>query len=353
MNQIYKLLIGTFSLAAIFVACESDTVSAKDSEIEDPSSSSVIVNSSSTNLSDNSSSSHHCKECNDETISSNESTKSSSSSDNKDNFSSAGTSAVSNSNSSGSGTVSSNNIASSSSSEIESSSSFISGSSPKSSSSVASSSSVTAIDPATVTRGTLIDVRDSQVYKTVTIGTQTWMAENLNYEVTDSYCYKDLQSNCEKYGRLYVWPAAIQQYSCDYKTYDYETYCNNVHNETKGVCPDGWHLPSNIEWNTLFDAVGGVFVAGTMLKSTSGWLKDSNGRDGNGTDVYGFSVLPSGAKLKSDGFNFESGNAYFWTSTEYSYKNAKHVNFNCGHKQAEIYHDQKNYGYSVRCVKDD
>jgi len=109
--------------------------------------------------------------------------------------------------------------------------------------------------------GLLTDNRSDppQTYKTVVIGTQTWMAENLNY-ATGSQCYGD---NCGTYGRLY----------------------NNV--IAKTVCPSGWHLPSDAEWTALKNTVGGNSTAGTKLKSATGW--DSNG---NGTDDYGFSALP-------------------------------------------------------------
>ncbi|MBR2020944.1 MAG: hypothetical protein IJ939_00775, partial [Clostridia bacterium] len=91
----------------------------------------------------------------------------------------------------------------------------------------------------------LADDRDGQTYKTVKIGDQWWMAENLNYETDSSFCYKDSAEFCEKYGRLYTWDAVVD------------------------VCPDGWHLPSKAEWETLITAVGGRATAGKMLKSTS------------------------------------------------------------------------------------
>ena len=137
----------------------------------------------------------------------------------------------------------------------------------------------------------MTDERDGQTYKTVTIGTQTWMAENLNYETAKSYCYGDNVTNCAKYGRLYTWAAAMDSagtwttngLSCGYSKTCLPTY------PVRGVCPEGWHLPTQMEWNTLFTAVGGQSTAGLKLKSSPGW----NSR-GNGTDAFGFSALPAG-----------------------------------------------------------
>jgi len=139
------------------------------------------------------------------------------------------------------------------------------------------------------------DERDGQKYVYVTIDTQNWMAENLNYEAEGSKCYYDntggdSEGNCVKYGRLYDWATAM----------------NNV-------CPDGWHLPSDAEWTTLTDFVGGLPTAGTKLKATSGW---SNG--GNGSDDYGFSILPSGYGISDGGFS-DIGEIGIWHSaTEYN-----------------------------------
>jgi len=119
--------------------------------------------------------------------------------------------------------------------------------------------------------GTFTDSRDSKVYKWVKIGTQTWMAENLNYKFENTldssgYCYKNDTVNCEVYGRLYN--------GCDVK-----------------VCPSGWHLPTIEEWKILVDFAGGEKVAGKKLKAKNGW----NEKFGDGTDDYGFSALPGGS----------------------------------------------------------
>jgi len=114
--------------------------------------------------------------------------------------------------------------------------------------------------------GTFVDSRDGKTYKTVKIGTQTWMAENLNYSASGSKYYKNYAENSDIYGRLYNWSQALE------------------------ACPVGWHLPSDAEWKVLVKYVGKK--AGKKLKSTSGW-KGGWIKNGNGTDEYGFSALSS------------------------------------------------------------
>ena len=120
-----------------------------------------------------------------------------------------------------------------------------------------------------VTYGELYDSRDGKTYKTVKIGVQTWMAENLNYPASGSMCYDEISANCIKYGRLYDWQTA------------------------KNACPSGWHLPYRSEWEALNKSVGGEKKAGKKLKAKTGWY-DWQGAPGNGTDDYGFSALPGG-----------------------------------------------------------
>ena len=234
-----------------------------------------------------------------------------------------------------------------------------------SSSSVESSSSSSVpegyVDPSTVVTGTMTDERDGQTYKTVKIGTQTWMAENLNYAYTGvpynysgntsdstSWCYSNAAANCTKYGRLYTWAAAMDSvgtWSTNGKGCGYGKTCSPTY-PVRGVCPEGWHLPTQTEWNTLFTAVGGQSTAGKMLKSTSGW----NSSD-NGTDAYSFSALPAGYRYSSGNFILEGSFASFWSSSEsYSrgaYRMALDYNDN-----AFLDGDYKDLGFSVRCLKD-
>ena len=99
-------------------------------------------------------------------------------------------------------------------------------------------------------------------YRTVVIGTQTWMAENLNYAVEGSKCYDNDPANCVKYGRLYDWSTAMGfPSSCN------EDACSSqIQSKHRGICPSGWHLPSYDDWDILMDYVGGYRTAGTKLK---------------------------------------------------------------------------------------
>ena len=173
----------------------------------------------------------------------------------------------------------------------------------------------------------LKDARDGKTYKTVKIGEQVWMAENLNYKTENSYCYKDNEANCAKYGRLYEWDAA------------------------KTACPAGWHLPSMVEFYALIGAVGGEDVAGKKLKSTSGW-DEYEGKSGNGDDAFGFSALPAGHRYYNGDYNDEGLNANFWSSTENSSDFAYDMYLNFLSDKAYLDFNTKDFGFSVRCLKD-
>ena len=233
--------------------------------------------------------------------------------------------------------------------------------------SVSSSSVVVAAPCKTETEdnceyGTLTDSRDGQTYKTVEIGSQVWMAENLNYAYTGvlynnsgytsdstSWCFGNDPANCIKYGRLYTWAAAMDSvgtWSTNGKGCGYNKTCSPTY-PVRGVCPEGWHLPTQTEWNTLFTAVGGQSTAGKMLKSTSGWNSS-----GNGTDAYSFSALPAGLRSYNGYFNGEGDNAFFWSSTEFNSDYACRMYLNYDGDDARPGSNYKYYGFSVRCVQD-
>ena len=180
------------------------------------------------------------------------------------------------------------------------------------------------------TTGTFTDPRDGKVYKTVKIGNQVWMAENLAYDVAGSICYD------EKYGRLYKWKTAI-----DAKT-----------------CPIGWHLPSFKEWMILIDSVDGEEIAGERLKTTSGWddykdIYDHKYKSGNGTDNFGFSALPSSYANANDEFikKYLGEDCRWWciesAKTPFGLINwGKHIRFR------DWPPAEQDFSCSIRCVQD-
>ncbi|SHK71125.1 fibrobacter succinogenes major paralogous domain-containing protein [Fibrobacter sp. UWEL] len=208
-----------------------------------------------------------------------------------------------------------------------------------------------------ITYGTMTDMRDNQTYKIVTIGTQTWMAQNLNYDYNEgtakSYCYYNEEVNCEVTGRLYLWSAAMDSaavFSDAGKGCGYGTTCAAASTSSttvvRGVCPEGWHLPSNSDWSTLWRAIGGTSTAGTKLKSTSGWNSS-----GNGEDAYGFSVLPAGLYY-SGSFGNAGDYGDFWSSTEYSSNDAYGKYFDYDDSYVDESYGNKDVGFSVRCLRD-
>jgi uncharacterized protein (TIGR02145 family) len=164
---------------------------------------------------------------------------------------------------------------------------------------------------------------NGQTYKTVKIGSQTWMAENLNYATDSSWCLENDEHNCTNKGkgRLYTWEMAMI------------------------VCPSGWHLPSSGEWDDLVYFVGGVSGSGKKLKTTTGW--DSNG---NGTDEFGFAAVPTGERVGSGFGNLE--HAYWWTSSENDDAKAYYQRmYNYSNDMGRSYETKRN-GHAVRCLKD-
>ncbi|MCQ2122412.1 MAG: fibrobacter succinogenes major paralogous domain-containing protein, partial [Fibrobacter sp.] len=220
-----------------------------------------------------------------------------------------------------------------------------------------------------ITYGEILDTRDYQVYKTVKIcnddksSCQTWMAQNLNYdpgnvssmgEYAWSGCYDDAASNCSKYGRLYTWAAAIDSVALandadDSQTCGYGETCT-LPTVVQGICPEGWHLPTYAEWDTLITNVGGENVAGRMLKSEEGWNYYPESTEG--IDYYGLSALPAGSR-SFDGFFFNAGDgADFWSSSEDGSDVAYTMYLYYHYENADLYYGRKNHANSVRCLKD-
>jgi len=166
---------------------------------------------------------------------------------------------------------------------------------------------------------------------TVKIGNQVWMKENLNCDVNGSKCYENNESNCVTYGRLYDWETA------------------------KKVCPSGWHLPSNAEWDALMTAVGDSLVAGRKLKATSSW--SYCGPVGSGSsyvceDAFGFSALPGGFGLSDGSFGSVGSYGIWWSASEDSSDIAYTRNMNYNDEYAYWFYNDKDCLFSVRCLQD-
>lgn len=174
------------------------------------------------------------------------------------------------------------------------------------------------------------DSRDNRVYKTVKVGERVWMAENMKFYDADkkgdfygkSWCYGNVEENCETYGRLYHWSAATK------------------------ACPAGWHLPSKEEFMRLYEDVGGVDVAGTAMKASEGW-PESDKND----DAYGMRILPGGYYYMKH-FFYGGENAYLWTSTEVRPNNMNSAGLVAGRASGSIDETYAEFGLSVRCVQD-
>lgn len=175
--------------------------------------------------------------------------------------------------------------------------------------------------------GIFTDTRDGKTYKTIKIGTQTWMAKNLAYK-TKSGCwaYKNDLSKVTKYGYLYDWETA------------------------KKACPSGWHLPTDEEWIILTNQLEGKYEAGGKLKSKTGWntAETINTKNDNSS---GFSALPGGLRDHTGQFGNLGVDGYWWSSTE---KDglciARNLNYN--YFDIGLVNSYNVAGLSVRCLSD-
>jgi uncharacterized protein (TIGR02145 family) len=195
-------------------------------------------------------------------------------------------------------------------------------------------------------------------YGRVEIGDQVWMAKNWGCYAPGSKCYGNDPANCNTYGRLYDWATAM---NID-RRYNYEEWGGSDVNH-RGICPSGWHIPNNDDWDKLFlyvdlenDGNGFHWDSGGYESQTAGkYLKARNGwtSGGNGEDTYGFSALPGGYG-NSNGYFYNVGDdGLWWSASEYS----SYLAYNRGMRyDGEIasyygYYD-KNDLFSVRCLQD-
>jgi uncharacterized protein (TIGR02145 family) len=190
-----------------------------------------------------------------------------------------------------------------------------------------------------ISYGTLIDVRDGHTYRTVKIGRQTWMAENLNYNAKESSCPSNSEDSCGKYGRSYNWILATgRSQSVYYKSEGWK----ERDTIRQGVCPADWHVPRKTEWESLVNQVGGDSIAGTALNSSHGWFNESNqGRIQNvGTDSFGFRNIPEVIQY-----------AVFWSSSDDGPSCSIGVRFD--DSSVVIWGIRKSDYRSVRCVQNE
>ncbi len=182
-----------------------------------------------------------------------------------------------------------------------------------------------------------------KIYTTIEIGNKCWFKENLNVgtmieginhlsnnSVLEKYCYGNDESNCDSFGALYQWGEAMQY----------------VANEgAQGICPTGWHIPSMVDMQELFNTVNG---SGNALKGIG-----VGSGDGVGTDISGFSALLAGYRDDLYGmFNDQNNNSSFWISNETTISSAKYLGLISNYDNIIFNETSKNNGYSVRCVKD-
>jgi uncharacterized protein (TIGR02145 family) len=217
-----------------------------------------------------------------------------------------------------------------------------------------------AVTPGTTpVTGRLTCPTTGEVYKTVTIGSAIWMAENLNYgtrvngtaptanqsnnSVIEKYCYGDDVTKCTTHGGLYQWSEAMGFSSTCNSTPCASSISTGNH---QGICPTGWHIPKTAEWNALATDLGGSSIAGDKMKTNSGWSINT------GTNSSGFSGLPAGYRNNGGGFNDRGVYAFFWEASEdvasyalYRYLYGSYANLIAGS-------NLKASGFSVRCLRD-
>ncbi len=195
--------------------------------------------------------------------------------------------------------------------------------------------------------GDKIQDSNGNEYKTVKIGSQCWMSENLNVgnmvkgskEMEDNnkiekYCYNNKESNCESLGGLYQWNEAVQY--------------NNAEN-TRGICPSGWHIPSDDEWHTLESFLREFGV--NCEPDRTGWACDPAGKKLKDKNSLEFNALMSGIRFPHKNFDRKDEAAYFWTSTDNRLA-AWTRRLNKDYSTIVRDEDNKKGGYSIRCIKD-
>jgi uncharacterized protein (TIGR02145 family) len=189
---------------------------------------------------------------------------------------------------------------------------------------------------------------DGNIYNTVQIGDQCWMKENLkvgtmvngsveqtNNGIIEKYCYNNDFSNCDVYGGLYQWDEMM----------GYTTTSG-----VQGICPDGWHLPTDAGWTSLTTFLSGESVAGGKMKEagTAHWYPPNTGA----TNSSGFTALPGGYRYTGGSCGDVGYTGLWWSSSEGDASSAWYRGLSYGNAQVSRYGNSKSYGFSVRCLKD-
>lgn len=206
----------------------------------------------------------------------------------------------------------------------------------------------------------LCDTRDGELYRMVRIGSQVWMSENLRFAAEESWCYNNKADLCKKFGRLYSWTAAVRVDN----SFQTSSAKDKISSKHRGVCPEGWHLPSAAEMDELVSfigkknskRVGPLEAVGTSLKSVHDWNAcDTNDVEcAAGTNRYGFNAKPAGRRNADGSFDDLGNDAGFWISEESD--NPSHAPYwNLYYATDKFwgsYANKKSFGYSVRCIED-
>ena len=167
------------------------------------------------------------------------------------------------------------------------------------------------------------DPRDKQKYRTIKVDDRIWFADNLNYKMDGSFCYKEDDSQCQAYGRLYTWDAAVN------------------------ACPQGFHLPTDDDFQSLWQAAGADFNAAYLLKAAYGWSGETNG-----SDTLKFSAMPAGNRFDDETYGNLSKFAFFWSSEASKEKQNARVWYMTSKSMAFSFMNKpKIFGFSVRCVQ--
>ena len=181
----------------------------------------------------------------------------------------------------------------------------------------------------------LLDVRDNNAYPTVSIGSQCWMAANLDFGqkingsevqrdncLNEKYCFADLITNCSASGGLYQWDEIMQYEDAE---------------GAKGICPPGWHIPTETEWITLFDFYISNGFAGSPLKYSG---------------YSGFNALTDGVRFRNTSWSFDSFATLIWSSTPHGPLKAWAHGMNEQNPSVSFYPSARYNAFPVRCIKD-